>query len=200
MTIFQILQLVDLLDNDYLCYTVSNATSYDFTAINRWGNEVYSSSGNVSGTTACVWDGTGSNSYTWYAIIVTFANECNEQTNAHDVYVIGDGNKSEKKSDFDSTNVNNSLLLNIIPEHEPQNFNFEVFPNPTNGNFSILIKSTELTPYSCEIINSAGVLIYKIKNINEQKIEINKTGFSSGIYYIRLNNGKTLITKKIIIN
>ncbi|MFH1004075.1 MAG: T9SS type A sorting domain-containing protein [Bacteroidota bacterium] len=74
-----------------------------------------------------------------------------------------------------------------------------MYPNPTDGNFLIEIKSKEISPYSFEIINSVGSLIYKIEKLNDYKIKINKTGFPSGIYYIRLNDGKSVTTKKMVV-
>ncbi|MDY0142036.1 MAG: gliding motility-associated C-terminal domain-containing protein [Bacteroidales bacterium] len=187
--------------NDNLCYPVTNATSYEFEAYNRWGTRVFSSSGSVSGNMACVWDGTGSCGGCWYAVIITFSNECDEKSEAYGVTVFGSGNKSAKyseSSNSDSTDTKDKLLLNISFEQESQNLDFEVFPNPTDGNFSLEIKSTN--SYSFEIINSVGVLMYKIDKLNNHKIEINKTGFASGFYYIRLNDENSVVTKKIIIH
>ncbi len=189
--------------NDQLCYPVSNATSYKFKAVNRWGSEVYSSSGNVTGNMACVWDGTGSCSGCWYAVIITFRNECHEKSEAYGVTVYGSKNKSTKQlksTSSDTIKAKNDLLLNIIPEQDSSRFDFKVYPNPTTGNFSLEVQAKKTFPYSLEIINTAGDLIYKIKKLNIDKININKTGFSSGIYYIRLNNGNSVITKNIIIH
>ncbi len=189
--------------NDQLCYPVSNATSYEFKAFNRWGSEVYSSSGNVTGNMACVWDGTGSCSGCWYAVIITFRNECHEKSEAYGVTVYGSKNKSTKQlksTSSDTIKAKNDLLLNIIPEHDTNDFDFKVYPNPTTGNFTLEVQAKETFPYSLEIINTVGDLIYKIKKLNVDKINVNKIGFSSGIYYIRLNNGNSVITKKIIIH
>ena len=184
--------------NDYLCYPVSNATSYNVEVFDRDGNEVLNGSGSVSGNMACVWDGTGSCSYCSYVVIITFKNDCDEKSEAYVVTVIGNGNK--KSLITDSNNTEDKLLLNIFPEQESQSFDFEVFPNPTDGNFTINIKSTEESVYSFELFNSVGKVLYRVGKLSENKIKVNKSGFPSGIYYIRLINEQSVKTKKITIH
>ncbi|MFW6225062.1 MAG: T9SS type A sorting domain-containing protein [Bacteroidota bacterium] len=100
---------------------------------------------------------------------------------------------------WDNRNITkNNVLKNIVPEHESKNFDFKVYPNPNSGNFKIEVQAKETFPYSLKIINPAGSLVYKIKELNVDKIEVNKSGLPSDVYYIRLNNGKSVITKKII--
>ncbi len=88
------------------------------------------------------------------------------------------------------------MLLNIT--QEPQIFDFNMFPNPTDGKFTVKVTSTDL-PYTIDIFNSIGILIYKVSETNLQEIPIREK-LTSGVYYVRLNNGKNLITKKIIVN
>ncbi|MBR4218912.1 MAG: T9SS type A sorting domain-containing protein [Bacteroidales bacterium] len=79
-------------------------------------------------------------------------------------------------------------------------FSVDVFPNPTQGKVTLQVTSSKQTPYSIEIISPTGSLLYKIERITENRIVIDKTGFPSGVYFIRLNNGEQIVTKKMIIN
>lgn len=178
--------------NDNLCYPVSNATYYDFKAYNRWGNLIHSSSGNVSGDYVCVWDGAEACDGCYYAVIITFSNECNEVSEAYSIMVF----TGESKSTVNKSDEQDNMLLNIT--QEPQIFDFNMFPNPTDGKFTVKVTSTDL-PYTIDVFNSIGVLIYKVSETNLQEIAISEQ-LTSGVYYVRVNNGKNLITKKIIVN
>lgn len=87
-----------------------------------------------------------------------------------------------------------------IYETNSSEFSMEVFPNPTQGKVTLQVTSSKQTPYSIEIISPTGSLLYKIERITENRIVIDKTGFPAGVYFIRLNNGEQMITKKLIIN
>ena len=79
-------------------------------------------------------------------------------------------------------------------------FSVDVFPNPTQGKVTLQVTSFNQKPYSIEIISPTGSLLYKIERVIEDRIVIDKTGFPSGVYFIRLNNGEQIVTKKMIIN
>lgn len=189
--------------NDDLCYTVSNATSYEFWAYNRWGNLIHSSSGSVSGNKACVWDGTDGCNNCVYYVILTFYSDCEEISEAYNVHIfIVENKKMEELSGIMKMNsmyIENDTLINPLLERDFTNFDFEIFPNPTDGIFTIEVKSKEKKHYSFELINSTGEVLYRIESLSERRININKTEFPSGIYYVRLSNGECLITKKLII-
>jgi hypothetical protein len=81
--------------------------------------------------------------------------------------------------------------------------NIKLYPNPTNGYVNV-----ELT--SDEIINELEISIYGIdgklfyssnKTINSMSVNenINVENFNSGIYILRINTGKNIITKKLFI-
>jgi hypothetical protein len=179
--------------NDYLYYNTTNATSYEFQAFNRWGNSVYSSSGPVINDQAYVWDGSGSCGGCWYAVIITFRNECDEYTQAYGVTVFT-GNKSANKNNTTQLQANAQNL-----EHSNSSFDFEVYPNPNSGQFSIQINATELDTYSLDIINSVGASVHHVEQLNESTLTLNTINLVPGVYYIRLNNNNNIITKKMIV-
>lgn len=186
--------------NDQLCYIVPNGTSFEFEAYDRWGQKVYSNSGSASGNLACVWDGSGSCSGCSYAIIITFETECEEVSEAYTVTVFGSGNLYSTGSKDSKKPNDNNLLSNTISEQDNQHLDFVISPNPSDGDFTIKVNTNETNPsFHLEIISPTGIVLYELKQINNNYIRINKSKFPNGIYYARLNNGKSIVTKKIII-
>ena len=72
-----------------------------------------------------------------------------------------------------------------------------VYPNPSNGRFSI--KSTN-TIKSLEVYKVSGGKVYSLNNINQDRIEeLNIQSIPDGIYFIRLFDGEKSFSQKLII-
>jgi len=71
---------------------------------------------------------------------------------------------------------------------------FEIFPNPSNGNFSY---STVAINYSIELFNLTGQLVYSTSEINVDQ-EINSE-LAPGIYFYHFNSEENSKSGKIII-
>jgi hypothetical protein len=75
--------------------------------------------------------------------------------------------------------------------------NFSVFPNPTNGRFTININSTIS---SVEIYNLPGARIYSdIKPSQQTSCEIDISGQPKGIYLVKVNSGIGNNIRKIVL-
>ena len=76
--------------------------------------------------------------------------------------------------------------------------NFTVYPNPANDfiNFNFSNEIAESLNY--EILDIKGQIIKK-SNLNASKTRVSLVGISSGIYFLRLTDNKTTITKKLVI-
>ena len=77
-----------------------------------------------------------------------------------------------------------------------------VFPNPSNGDFTVKLHSTKTmaTPISYEFYGSGNKLIQK-GNLNSQagsSIQLFLRATTSGLYYLRLSYGNKIVTKKLI--
>ena len=70
----------------------------------------------------------------------------------------------------------------------------EVYPNPTNSDFTIEINS----PKKINIYNSLGQIIYT-KNI-KNNIKINKSELGSGIFIVEISDNNSVEKHKLIIN
>ena len=79
---------------------------------------------------------------------------------------------------------------------------FEIFPNPSNGIFTIKLNSLKDQEVIIELISSMGKIVYT------EKLQINKGQFSkklnvqhlsNQLYYLRINSKDGIISKKLII-
>lgn len=79
-----------------------------------------------------------------------------------------------------------------------------VFPNPTNGRFQMTFEYTEKNPIHAKVFDITGKQVKDISDdlvISETSVTANVDleSPSSGIYFIRIELGNRLLTKKIII-
>jgi hypothetical protein len=72
-----------------------------------------------------------------------------------------------------------------------------VYPNPTKGKITISSNSPIST---IEIFNLSGKRIYSDTNVKQQTSkELNLSGYSKGIYFIKIYNGTKFYSRKIIV-
>jgi V8-like Glu-specific endopeptidase len=186
--------------NDQLCYPVTGATNFVFNAYDTWGNLVFSNSGAISNNLACVWDGTGSCNGCGYATTIVFSNECTEKSEAYIVYVFtGGGMLIQNQEIYNpiSIDTKDKLLKNFYINKDYKNFDFEIFPNPSNGDFTLEVNSAP--SFTIEIFTTQGKSLYKDFIFDKSKILINKTNFTKGIYFVTVNDGNKYLTKKLVI-
>ena len=84
---------------------------------------------------------------------------------------------------------------NLIAENK-----ISVYPNPSNGKIFVEIKDRTISFNEGEIniYNSLGKNIYQEKLISE-RIQIDLSNEVKGVYFIKIQSGQTIITKKIVI-
>jgi len=97
-----------------------------------------------------------------------------------------------RQTDFDGQSEYFNVVASTCIAQEGR---FSIYPNPNNGHF--FIEGCPLNT-SLEITNPVGEKIYDSK-IREKKTEIVLVNLSNGIYFIHLNMGNEMITKKIFI-
>jgi len=92
------------------------------------------------------------------------------------------------------------VINNIVNQNYKIDFN--IYPNPSKGNFFLWFDVYENQNINIEIYNLTGQLVYKetvnfVRGKNLKNIDI--TGFSSGIYNIKAAGKNFNLTKKLII-
>lgn len=97
---------------------------------------------------------------------------------------------------FTSSNTQTFTINAIVSglEQSELNSTIKVYPNPV-GN-ELFIESAKNERMNFEIINSIGQVVYR--GILLDKTVVQTSGFNSGIYIIKLENGKTYEFKKIL--
>ncbi|MBN1340641.1 MAG: T9SS type A sorting domain-containing protein [Bacteroidales bacterium] len=101
--------------------------------------------------------------------------------------------------------MSDQILLDInecfgIDENEGL-ISFDVFPNPSDGNISISLKTTDRNVITVSVFNTVGDVLYEKANVRTQG-EYNcvlNLNADPGIYYLRITGDNLLVSKKIIV-
>lgn len=93
----------------------------------------------------------------------------------------------------------NCNTFTSVAENNMQKVNFLIFPNPTNGKIQFEVKGLEVGKNSTlEIYNMQGEIIYQSSFINPIS-EVDLSNQANGIYIVKIYDGQTILTKKIVI-
>jgi len=92
---------------------------------------------------------------------------------------------------FRGTGVDNSELMSSL----------NVYPNPTNGKFTVNISNVEAMDMTLELVNISGQVVYRneVKAAYSYNEDIDATTFAKGVYYLKVNNGKDVKVEKVVI-
>jgi hypothetical protein len=74
--------------------------------------------------------------------------------------------------------------------------NINVYPNPTDGAFTISYGTLQPSIY---IYNCLGKLVYKKEKASQGCEQINLSAYSKGIYFIKMQSGEKSYSKKVIL-
>lgn len=109
-------------------------------------------------------------------------------------------NISQDDNNVDSSEDNTFSIKLDSSTINQKTQNVKVYPNPNKGSFTTEILRAENNPYTLEIYNSNGVLVYKAQHLNTNKLHINQISMTDGVYYLRIICGTDISTEKIIVN
>lgn len=104
-------------------------------------------------------------------------------------------------ADFDASGkelYRYDLLTGV--EQQTNVASFNLFPNPADNNFSIMIDKT-LTDknHDITITNFQGQVVYKQKISDISSININTAEYAEGLYLVQVRNGSSQITKRLVV-
>ena len=105
--------------------------------------------------------------------------------------------------DCSSAPSNSILVLPVAIRVEKADKTFDVYPNPSTGEFNLQIKTLKSEVFNIEIYNNLGSLVWE-----RQEVQVNGAftshialnGSPSGIYMLVFRNNGNNIVKKLIIN
>lgn len=87
-------------------------------------------------------------------------------------------------------------------ENLKQNFNwdFSIYPNPTTSNTTVVLSGYNSTNYSVEVSDMTGKVIYsKINNGDVYSSELELSGISKGVYFVKVNTLQGTKMKQLVI-
>ncbi|MFL5764116.1 MAG: T9SS type A sorting domain-containing protein [Bacteroidia bacterium] len=86
---------------------------------------------------------------------------------------------------------------------EDNGFDVKIFPNPSTGKFTVELNkdNKDERQYDIEIMNLLGQKVYSSKSTFEKRqaaVDMNES-FATGAYIVRVRQGETVVTRKIIL-
>jgi uncharacterized repeat protein (TIGR03803 family) len=113
--------------------------------------------------------------------------------------LISDGTFLYGMTDIGGTNSGGVIFKYALATGIAENnaaINFNVYPNPSNGAFTV---STKENDYKLTITNVIGEIVYQAE-IKNQKSEIDLGKQPNGVYFLNIKTEKGSCVKKLIIN
>ncbi len=93
-------------------------------------------------------------------------------------------------------NLGSSLIVGV--ESTEYSDAIIVYPNPTDGNFQVVLGELAAKGALVEVVNMAGAIIYK-ENTTSAVTSVNLEGIASGVYFVRVHaDGKSAVAKLIV--
>ncbi len=106
-----------------------------------------------------------------------------------------------------SNNKSNKVCRTVITDitsvdKVTDGVNVNVYPNPTNGKFEVLVSLKEKAEVIVKITDILGkeVNSLNIGQVTEAKVPVDLSQVSAGVYFIQVVNGKSITSKKISVS
>jgi hypothetical protein len=111
-------------------------------------------------------------------------------------------NGTNENDGFALDNFKISTIIGVKDQIEGVE-SFGLYPNPTSDNVTISFNNVATGNYNLTIEDVKGQKVVNeviaVNNINSTK-EVNTSQFEKGVYFVRLVNGSTIVTKKLVVN
>jgi len=79
---------------------------------------------------------------------------------------------------------------------------FNVYPNPNTGKFTLEIENITSEDFTLEIVNFLGQKVFE-KTLNplssEYSVQFDLSGYSKGLYFVKLQDTNTIKTERVVI-
>lgn len=96
--------------------------------------------------------------------------------------------------------IYSKALLSVETDAISAPLSFKIFPNPANDKLNLQFNTTAKTNLKVELVNVLSEIVYENMYFNsESSAEIDVSGFSRGIYFVKINDGTETHIKKVMI-
>lgn len=92
-----------------------------------------------------------------------------------------------------------TIIVTGIKNHTYLDYNFKVYPNPSQGSLTFEIFDLNNQKAGISIVNSLGQVVYKREDIKSGKTLIDLTNLPNGIYTLHLLSSRQLLTTKLLL-
>ena len=75
---------------------------------------------------------------------------------------------------------------------------FEIYPNPASDELTLALWNNELPSAKIKIYNTSGILL-RSHSLNQVKTQLGISDLPNGVYFIVLNRGEKVVSKKLIV-
>ena len=108
---------------------------------------------------------------------------------------------------FSLSDTGSVLIIDALKFRSNMNVGLQTFfantcvligPNPTNGEFSLFYIPKNVGKAFYTLCDETGKMI-KSEPLNSSKTTVNISGYPKGIYFVKINDGKSIINKKLIL-
>lgn len=72
-----------------------------------------------------------------------------------------------------------------------------IYPNPASD--LVTISGGEMTIKTMDVVDTTGRVVMKNSNVNKKETNLDVSGLSSGVYFVRMLTSKGVVTKKIVV-
>jgi hypothetical protein len=75
----------------------------------------------------------------------------------------------------------------------------EVYPNPSDGEFTVDFGVANTENVKVELVNVEGQVVKAIEMNSNAVVDVDVTEFAKGVYYLRINDGNNVNIKKVVV-
>jgi len=103
---------------------------------------------------------------------------------------------------LDNDSCNEMSTSTVEKNESDSQYLFDVFPNPSNGNFNIAFEQKQKSHITLRLYNSRGKLLrsFSVHNSNTLQKEIKSRDFNSGIIYVVIGSEDNTVSTKLLLN
>ncbi|MDX2069597.1 MAG: T9SS type A sorting domain-containing protein [Haliscomenobacter sp.] len=92
-----------------------------------------------------------------------------------------------------------AIVTGVKDINNALNASIHIFPNPSNGNFSIQVKDIKTTVESISVFDNLGKLIQNITNTADLQNIPTNSNLPSGVYFVQIRTNEGFAVKKVLI-